>query len=260
MKYCISGRQSKYILEKADEIKLSYKDIDILPAYLRDYPTKTIVLDIPKEAEDIEWNKLKNLAKENNLILCLEDLFYAGLCNSLDIPFYWSYPISSWYELDGLIKLNPCYLFITNPLSFELDVVKKKTNIPLRLCPNLAYDSYIPRENGILGTWVRPEDINIYEKYIDTFEFVINDLSKEATLFRVYQQDGEWPGNLNVLIGNLSVDVDSRMLPKEFGEVRTTCGQRCLKNGRCHFCESAINLSDSIREYYYDRFRYERNN
>ena len=99
-----------------------------------------------------------------------------------------------------------------------------KYNIPIRLCANLAYDAYIPRENGICGSWIRPEDIEVYSKWVDTIEFITDDLGKEATLLHVYKENKFWPGNLNLLITNLNYNIDNRGIPEEFGEIRTNCG------------------------------------
>ena len=65
--------------------------------------------------------------------------------------------------------------------------MKRRTDIPIRICPNVAYDSYIPRLNGLKGMWVRPEDIGVYEEWVDTFEFVADTLDKEATLLHIYK-------------------------------------------------------------------------
>ena len=105
----------------------------------------------------------KTYTEKVNFILCIDNLHLAALCNLHNIKFYWNYPIFTWYELDGILKLNPCYLLLNAPLFFDLKKVKEKTNIPIRAVPNLAYDAYIPRENGICGTWIRPEDIKVYE-------------------------------------------------------------------------------------------------
>ena len=66
MKYCVSGRQQKVILEKADEIKMQYKDKDRLINYIEDYKDKTFILEISKEEqENIDW-PLLNAFKEKS--------------------------------------------------------------------------------------------------------------------------------------------------------------------------------------------------
>ena len=69
---------------------------------------------------------------------------------------------------------------------------------------NLAFDAYIPRKNGIYGTWIRPEDVKVYEEWIDVLEFITTDLKQEATLLNIYKDNGYWPGNLNLLFTNLT--------------------------------------------------------
>ena len=248
MKYCVSGRQSKGVIKKADQIKMKYNDKDRLIDYVEEFKDKTFILDIPAEVKDIDWNLMRAYAEKVDFMLCIKDLNLAKTCHEQDIKFYWNYPVFTWYELEGLIALEPVYIMLGAPLSFCLDKVKKKTEIPLRLCPNLAYDAYIPRENGIYGAWVRPEDVDTYGKWIDVFEFSIDDLGKEATLLHVYQDNGSWPGNLNLLLTNLNANIDNRALPEDLGKKRATCGQRCVFNGSCHYCESAFARATALKD------------
>ena len=44
MKFCLSSRQSKQYLEKADEIKVDFRDRNSIPDLAIDYPDKTIIL------------------------------------------------------------------------------------------------------------------------------------------------------------------------------------------------------------------------
>ena len=252
MKYCVSGRQPRSVLKKADEIKLQYKDRDILFDYIKEMPDKLYILHIPKEEVELDWTLLRAHASNVNLMLCIENLNMAQLCFENGLKYYWHYPVFTWYELKGLIDMRPAYISLGAPLSFDLIKVKAKTNIPLRLVPNLAFDAYIPRKNGIYGSWIRPEDIKIYEEWVDVFEFVSDSLSQEATLLHIYQENGYWPGNLNLLFTNFNVNVDNRGLPEEIGETRANCGQRCMVSSNCHFCETAVNFSNALRKKHYD--------
>ena len=44
MKFCLSSRQSKQYLEKADEIRVDFRDRNSIPDLAMDYPDKTIIL------------------------------------------------------------------------------------------------------------------------------------------------------------------------------------------------------------------------
>lgn len=108
---------------------------------------------------------------------------------------------------------------------------------------NFAYDDFLPRKNGIKGTYIRPEDIQYYEEYVDTLEFYSEFNKQEETLFKIYKNDKKWPGNLKLIIANLKSDVDNRGLPEEFGKIRVQCRQNCMRNGACNFCETAFIFS-----------------
>lgn len=252
MKYCVSGRQQRITLSKADEIKMLYKDRERLIDYISDFSDKIFVVQIPKEEQEIDWTLLSMFKeKTKEFYLAIQNLNLVNGIFEKGFKFYWDYPIFTWYELEGIAALNPSYLYLGPPLSFSLEKVKSKYNIPIRLCANLAYDAYIPRENGIYGSWIRPEDIEEYSKWVETIEFVTDDLGKEATLLQVYKENKVWPGNLNLLITNLNYNIDNRAIPEEIGEIRANCGQRCKQGERCNFCGTAFNFATSIRRLHY---------
>lgn len=156
-----------------------------------------------------------------------------------DLKYFWKYPVTTYYELRGLINAKVSYIVVGPPLYFDLEHVAS-FNIPIRMIANLANDNFLPRENGITGPYIRPEDVQYYEKYVDTLYFYSEGNQQEAVLLRIYQEDQKWPGNLTKIIANLRYNVDNRGLPDEFGKTRMSCGQRCMRNGTCHFCEKSF--------------------
>ena len=120
-------------------------------------------------------------AEKIDLTLALENVRMAKACHENKIRFYWAYPITSFYELRGLVYLGVSELLLGAPLYFDLAQVKKE-GLPIRLVANLCFDGYIPRPNGVCGTYVRPEDVPVYEKYVETLEFDIDECTvDEAT-------------------------------------------------------------------------------
>lgn len=256
MKYSVSARQSKNIIEQADQIKIAYKDKGIIIDYIEQFPNKDFILMVPKGI-DLNWDEIHTYAEKINLYLCLDNLGLATQCRDNGIKFYWSYPVFTWYDLTGLIELEPSYIVLGPPLSFELNKVQKKTAIPLRMCPNLSYDAYIPRGNGIYGSWIRPEDISVYDNYIDVCDFVTDNLSTEQGLLKAYKS-GKWLGNLNLLLTNLNYNIDNRSLPEDIGKIRSVCGHRCMEESYCHYCETAFRFGDAIRKEHFNRLKKEK--
>ena len=257
MRFCVNGRQPYSVLKKADEIKFNYSDRDRILDLVEKYPNKTVILDMPYDEED--WNlwQVYN-EKFDEFYIALHDLSRASEFNQANIKWYWPFPITSYYELNMIVKLHPSYLMIGPPLTFDLDGVLNQSYdndeinssepIPLRMVVNVAHPSFLPDNgiNGICSQWVRPEDCQIYSTRIQCFEFANVDLKQEETLLHIYKDNKNWPGNLNFLIQRLGVDVDNRALPDELGSWRMTCKQRCQSGSSCHFCIRAFQFADQV--------------
>lgn len=163
------------------------------------------------------------------------------------------YPIANYNELDAAVKCGVSQLYITAPLFFDLRSVKKLYNLPIRIQVNSANENLIPEMDGLTGSWIRPEDTDLYEPYVDIFEFKADELKQESALLDIYKAK-EWNGNLNLLIQGLGFDVDNRILPPEFVESRIRCKQRCKERPRsCNLCQSAFGLAKTVRDEYYRR-------
>lgn len=244
MKYSVSIRQSSAVKQQADEIMLNYKDIKGLYNFIDNFLDKEYVVYIPRNVKDIDWEELEIFANKVKLTLAIENTYLIMDCNSHKLNYYWAYPITTWYELNGLVNLGVKQLFLGIPLVFQLPEIKK-FNLPIRVVANVCYDGFIPRPDGICGFYIRPEDVKAYEEYIDTIQFDVSELTQEATLLSIYKKES-WPGNLNLLLTNLKYNVDNRGIPEEFAQTRIKCRQRCQSGGSCHFCETALKFSRQI--------------
>lgn len=245
MKYCVSGRQQDSILKKVDEIKFNLNDIQKIQDIIQMDSNKSIIISL-KFHENIDIKTYNDLSNQlNKLVIGIENL---NIVKDLpeNVKWYWSYPIQSYYELDTVLKLGPEYILLGPPLCFDLKNIKSKTNAKIRLVANVANLPYLPRENGINGCWIRPENIEDYEEYVDVIEFEEPDLTKEATLLHIYQDNKKWPGNLNLLLTNFNINVNNNAIPKEIGKIRTSCGQKCMSRGTCNYCNSVITFANAI--------------
>lgn len=247
MKFCISSRQEKEYLLKADQIKVEYRDRDIIYDYIELYPNKTIILHLPKEEVDLEL--IKSFSEKIDLICSLDNLYYAYKLKELNIKFFYSYPVSSYFELQGLKELGVCYAYIGMPLFFDLPNVIK-IGVPLRAVPNVAYEAYIPRDSGICGQWIRPEDVEIYEKYIDVFEFHTEGLPQERALYRIYAEQKHWPGEMGDIITNFGEsDCLNRLVYEDIAQIRISCKQKCQAGHPCDLCRKSVKFGDLVRRY-----------
>lgn len=116
--------------------------------------------------------------------------------------------------------------------------------VEIRCQANQCYNKYLPCENGICGTYIRPEDMDLYEPFIQHIFFITDELQKERTLIKIYKEK-KWPGNLNLLLNNLNYDIDNRAFDDRFVLHRLNCHHKCQEN-RCNFCRNYFDLITSI--------------
>lgn len=217
----------------------------------------------------IDWEKLRqyNIIAKTNLIVCLDDEADIGSANKAGIDFFFSYVFRDFYTLRRAIALGVCAARITAPLTYYMDVIK---TLPIEIRVFPAH-SGINLENvddftGLYGGWFRPEDFYQLND-ITTAEFPDVPMKTEQALYRIYAENHEWSGSLNMLIKNLNVDagVVNRMLPPEFQEARNNCKQRCQSGSNCRLCNMYIRLAnpdfikqglDATEEYVNEEYDY----
>ena len=253
LKYCLDARCNSKTLEKVDEIRVQERDIGILTETLEKYPNATIVFEVNgQEDTDFQFLEAANEMNNNRLKIASRVLFldYVEEFKKRNLPFFYDFPVSSYFELTGLQDLGVCEILIGMPLFFDLDRVKR-FNIPVRAVANKAYDRYIPRKNGICGQWIRPEDVDIYERYINVIEFSYDTYAQAETLYHIYAENKNWPDDLNILIRDLNCPAgnDNRLVPREkLFPARLNCRQRCQWTS-CHICETALNYRHVVEQY-----------
>ena len=254
----VSCRQPLTFLKQVQEIRVDYKDIERLKDFISDDWTcaADIVIYIPKD-QIIDWNTLNLYKGLLNIIIAAEDSSVIKEAHENGYKAFWSYPASTFWELRGLLDLQVDQVLLDAPLYFNLIKVKNICGeVEIRLVVNKCINNYMMRKDGICGTYVRPEDVEVYEKYVSHMEFDTSDLQNERTLYKVYAEQKNWPGNLNLLLTYLNENVDNRgfeLLPVEdddkhyFAHRRLNCGQRCQEDPtRCNYCVKAFNLINAI--------------
>lgn len=247
MKYSLSSRQSPEYLAKADEIKVQYRDRNIIPDLFEKYPKATVNLTryYMDCDENIDWKQINifHVLGQGRFIIGLSLPDEMAEARSRGYKFYYLSPARTFQELNDHIRAGVCYVRLGAPLFFQMDKVKK-FNIPVRATANAANnDTLFERPNGATGVWIRPEDVGIYEPYIDVLEFVGNKTQEQA-LYRIYAEQHAWSGELGLIIKDLNYPCTNRMVPPTLAETRLNCGQKCQENDKCHLCFRTFDLAN----------------
>lgn len=247
MKYCLNYSKDLKNLDKADEIniKSSQNNEDLLN-FLISHKDKRINLCVDDNIETFNLDLIKSIKKENPELsiyirLNTHDEDIIRQVKEAGLPFYLLEGANCWDVLNGLIKLGVSDIFVVEDLGFELGVVRnltKKHNIAVRVYPNVAQSQW-EETDGLKKFFIRPEDVDDFEGYVDTFEFY-KSFGREDTLYKIYKENKYWFGPLNQMIIGLNSDMDSRFLLPDFSRHRMNCGKRCCKGIPCTICENML--------------------
>ena len=124
-----------------------------------------------------------------------------------------------------------------------LSTAAKKNNKSLRSFCNVCESSWLETPS-IKTFFIRPEDLKLYEKYIDTFEFYINNTSASRlnTLYEIYVKDQKWFGKLEeIIVGYIGEEDNRFFIPNNFGEKRLNCNKKCMQdNEKCNICNRIV--------------------
>ena len=249
MKVCLDARVSPEYLKQADEIKVQQRDTGIIMDLIEKYPKATIVVQFPAHEEELNWKDIRDwyILSRHQLILCLGNINDVKRAVELNIPCFYGYPIETYATLRAFMRLSVSYVRLGAPLTFELDKVMSvlgEDGPKIRGIANVAFMDNLPHEDGVSGSWIRPEDLDKYDKYFYSIEFDGVAVNKEEALFRIYIKDKSWPGPLSMLIEGLNVPAANRMIDSKITEKRLNCGQRCESGGHCHICYTEMMMSD----------------
>jgi len=245
MKYCLRSRLPARFLQQADEIRIDYRDRATIPDLAHLYPDKPLILFPPMDRSEYDWSEITrfNHLANNNLILNCADIATAQKAKELELRFFLALEAQSYWDLEGMMNLGAEYAYVGIPLFFDL----KHTldlDIKLRTIPTVAYNHTLPHSDGVCGQWIRPEDVDNYEGYIEVFEFEPCPIQREQALFKTYALDKHWSTRLDLLVEDLGSPAINRMIPPDLAERRLSCRQRCMSGGSCHLCWTYFKLAN----------------
>lgn len=241
------------LLTQVDEINIDYDPNDFtLIEFLEKYQEKQINIffynETAKFAEKI--SQIQRERPEFNIRIVLE--YKSNVDYSKFGKFFFSNRVNNWEIFKCFVDLGVTDIYITEQLGFELDkvaAVAHDNNIRVRVFPNVA-QRCIDRTPALKTFFIRPDDIRIYEKYIDVFDLYYWDEQKQnqSVLFDIYANDKKWFGKLNELIIGFDSDLDGKYVIPRFAEKRVKCNRECLKGGNCQMCEEIEKLSKTLEE------------
>ena len=254
MKYCLNynkDTEKSKCIQKVDEWIIDYNSKDnTLLDFLEKYKDKRINIYINED--NINFKFLTELCeKYNNVYIKFNGDKYLEIVkqNKPNFKFFFDIMVNNWDVLIGLFKMGVTDIYIVEDLAFELDKVHKiatEYGVQIRIYPNIAQSRWSD-SSQIKKFFIRPEDIDAYEEYINVVEFYNVD-KKIDIYYNIYKEKQKWFGQLNEIILDFNSNIDNRYIIPRFAEMRIKCDKNCLKGGNCRRCEIIEKLSNNLEE------------
>ena len=259
MKSCIEWRKSFKYMPQIDQFNIDFrhKDLKLLQFLDRYATSQRVNIRLEPEATQDDIDLIIAIAeKEKYHIAVLFNWDYrqyksehVDKIKNANIPFYFSHMITDWDEYLGYLSLGVSDVFISGFLGFDIKRVARIAklygeNVQVRCIANVCQCSW-NEFNGVKSFFIRPEDIDLYDEYVDIIEFY-DSIDIQNVLYDVYFHTKEWNGDLREIIKGLSTKVNSYYVLDPFGERRLDCRKKCLRGDNCKTCNVTLSLAESL--------------
>jgi hypothetical protein len=261
MKFSVEYNAKFRYLKEVDEIILPYSGKNNIVPFIEETfdPKQRIIIQAQLDYDWIKeslFTQIKMLIHDGwNIalqIFRIDDVIEAA--KEQEIPFFFMEYPRTMEEVYGFAKMGVTDIYIIEELGFrmkDLQGIKDKFGVQFRVRPNIAQCAPEAREiiDPMKKFFVRPEDIEIYEPYIDICELYGGENnSRLSVVYEIYKQE-QWLGNLNDLIVDFGQEhiVPNTGMNPHFAEMRLNCGKACLYSS-CNLCNEMGNLAQKFSE------------
>lgn len=263
MKYAlVYNRTSKY-MNDADEIIFEFKhNPELFKSLLNSgerFLQKRVVISVSEVESRFYYtvvNQVKQIKETLGLNIAIKFDNYHSSLNSIiqdlhaaGIDYFFSNRVSTWTEFYGLISLGVSDIYVVEDMCFQLTkagAVAHANSISLRTFANICQTSW-DGIDLIKSFFMRPEDAQIYNAFIDVCEFYFETPQEQDIYYEVYAKDQKWFGDLREIIKGLDTSLDSRYITPSFALTRVRCDRRCLKGEYCKICDRTKETTEILQ-------------
>ena len=250
MKYCINYYKNFRYLDEVDEIIFPKLNENVIK-YIEGMKQEQRAIISLVSAEDLDSmlplvEKIKSIHQNYTIIISIKQYgLYFDKIKGI-YPFFLGEYCKTFDQVYTFIKLGVSDVYITETLGFSLGEIGKfvkEQGIKVRVLPNVAQStlgslSELPHECRF---FIRPEDVDVYEPYVDVFELFGNE-DKLSVTYEIYKEK-KWKGFINHVVKGMN-DLFSLDAEMPFGEYRLNCKQRCYQCNLCTRQKEINNIMD----------------
>ena len=261
MKYAITYTKNFRHYDEVDEVIFPYKGIsdeegliEIVTNTLTREDQRAIIL-VDKYEQSIDdlipiVRKLKTV--HENMIVSLNLDYQHEWIDKLveaEIPFMFVNFATTVAQIAAMALFGAEEVYLAEDICFmlpKLQLFREIDGIKFRIFPDILQT---PRRCASLpqvtNFFIRPEDVDLYEKYVDVIEIFRKD-SRQSVVYEIYKQ-GQWRGPLSDLIIDLTEEINGSSFIPDFGRARLECGRRCAMTD-CDICTYSVEVGHKMEE------------
>ena len=256
MKYCFHYNIRNRNLSKADELIFDYYEdnVNLIEKVQTISEKVRIIIDITNFGGKPNWDIIGasvQVHPNSAVLITKTQIDFVSALRMKNIKWFFADGCYTWDLLNECLNYGVTDVYIIDELGFDIINVSrvcKDKGVQVRVYPNVAQTSARLLTLGdYTSFYIRPEDVKIYEEYIDIFEF-FGSSNKESVLYDIYSSE-EWDGPLESLILNLYRGdmVKNSLIPNIFGFYRLECKKKCNYHA-CRLCKKNISSARTIKE------------
>lgn len=251
MKYSLPFYTTNPYLKQVDEISIRYDEFcePSLMDFLDEHIGQRVVLRIARDNKMTAKNYqfLQAIVKqyaEGAVVLRFESLDDSGV--KYGLPHFFYYYCNDIEQAIELEKQGVTDVYITGNLCYWLPELRRRLHCNIRVYPNIAQSS-IDCSDPYTKFFIRPEDVKLFEPYIDYFEFYTEDCTRAADLYRIYHINKYYEGRLEMLItGFPQFLIHNECLDQGLAAEKLYCHKNCIYGSNCQTCKKWFNLAQSL--------------
>lgn len=254
MKYCIPffvGMNSK---KSIDELIIKYKEerYDTLIEFLNEHFYLRVIINFQNReltSKDLDFFSALAEKEEYNFAIMISYRINKDIISQLKetkINYFFQEYCVDYSSIAAFLDMGVSDIYIVNDLCFDLPTVSDivhAAGAKVRVFPNVAQEMY-PTKDPITRFFIRPEDIFLYENYVDVCE-IFGDAGITEEIFYVYINQ-KWNKEINKLISNIDEEFTNTFLLENFSLRRLSCKRKCKINKDCDFCMKKVKIAKGI--------------
>lgn len=232
--------------------------VEDLIEFVQEYKDKRINISFP---EGIHMPTLKSIyAVSDNVYVRLKatDMMMLPEIQEKDFKFFFDATMSAnnYTNLDAFIRLGISDIYFADDLAYNLPELSKychSKNVKLRLIlnkiPATSFDKGINPRSPIF----RPQDIDLINKYVDTYEFDCGepyDWAKFNVLYRTWFERKSWHGQLSEINDDIHMSFHNDTIYPNLTDYKITCGRKCnQRTGTyCKKCNQWLEIGEIFED------------